>query len=77
MLKTMTRYLANFWLALDILINTLLAGDVETMSSRMGRDIKQGKRCTICSTVCWLLSRFWPDHCVNNVMTPINKTDQA
>lgn len=77
MLNKITRYLANFWLALDILLNTLLAGDVETMSSRMGRDIKAGTPCKVCTAVCWLLSRFWPDHCVHNVMEPLNKRNQA
>lgn len=67
------RYLARFWLALDILLNVVLGGDVETMSSRMGRKIRDGRRCAVCSAICWLLSRFWPSHCVNNIMEPLNK----
>jgi hypothetical protein len=66
-------YFARFLLALDILANTILGGDVETMSSRMGREIREGKRCAVCTGVCWLLSRFWPGHCVNNIMDPVNK----
>jgi hypothetical protein len=69
----MRTYLAKLWLALDILLNTLLGGDVETISSRMGRALKEGRRCLLCGPVCWLLSRFWPSHCVNNIMTPVNK----
>lgn len=67
------KYLANLWLALDILLNTVLAGDVETMSSRMGRMIRDRKPCRICGLVCWFLSRFWPDHCIHNIMQPVNK----
>lgn len=66
-------YLARVWLALDILLNTLLGGDVETISSRMGRAIQQGRRCAVCGAVCWLLSRWWPDHCIHNIMDPVNK----
>lgn len=66
-------YLRRVWKALDILLNVILGGDIETMSSRMGRNIKEGRRCPICTGVCWLLSCFWPSHCVNNIMTPLNK----
>lgn len=69
----MRAYFARLWLALDILLNTLLGGDVETISSRMGRAIKEGRRCLLCGLLCWLLSRFWPSHCVNNIMNPVNK----
>lgn len=69
----MRAYLARLWLAFDILLNTLIGGDVETMSSRMGRALKEGRRCVVCSSICWLLSRFWPDHCVHNIMTPVSK----
>jgi hypothetical protein len=69
----MKRYLANFWLASDIWLNTVFGGDVETMSSNMGRKLKEGRPCRFCSLVCWLLSRFWPDHCLHNIMNPVNK----
>lgn len=64
-------YLRRLWIALDILINVVLGGNIETMSSRMGRSIKEGKKCTACTVVCWLLSRFWPNHCINNIMDPL------
>lgn len=64
-------YLGRFWKALDILMNVILGGDIETMSSRMGRNIKEGKGCSLCNGICWLLSRFWPNHCVNNIMEPL------
>ena len=69
----MRAYVANFVLALDIWLNTLMGGDVETMSSRMGRALRDGRKCVLCTTVCWLLSRFWPSHCINNIMNPVNK----
>jgi hypothetical protein len=67
----MTGYLSRFWLALDILLNVLLGGQVETMSSRMGRALLEKRRCVLCKPVCWLLSRWWPDHCIHNIMDPI------
>lgn len=66
-------YLRRIWIALDIFINVILGGDIETMSSRMGRNIQGGQSCKVCTVVCWFLSRFWPDHCIHNIMTPINK----
>lgn len=71
----MRAYLARVALALDILANTVLAGEVETISSRMGRQLKDGRRCVACSAICWLLSRFWPGHCLNNIMQPMNRKD--
>lgn len=70
----MRAYLFRCFLALDILLNVILLGDVETLSSRMGRAIKEGRRCVLCGPVCWLLSRFWPDHCIHNIMNPVNKS---
>lgn len=69
----MIAYFARFWLALDILLNVLLGGQVETMSSRMGRALLENRRCVLCGPVCWLLSRWWPDHCIHNIMEPLNK----
>jgi hypothetical protein len=69
----MMTYLARFWLALDILLNVILGGDVETMSSRMGRAILQGRRCVLCRFTCRLLDVFWPGHCVHNIMEPFDK----
>jgi hypothetical protein len=69
----MMTYLARVWLALDILVNSILGGRVETMSSRMGRAIRDGSSCALCGAVCWLLSRWWPDHCVNNIMEPVDQ----
>jgi hypothetical protein len=63
-------YLRRIFVALDILINTILGGQVETLSSRMGKAIKQG-RCILCKLICGALDWRWKDHCVNNIKPPI------
>lgn len=72
-MSTLSGYLSRCWLALDILINTLLGGDVETLSSRMGRAILTGRRCAVCRVVCRLLDVFWPGHCIHNITNRVNK----
>jgi hypothetical protein len=69
----MKQYISNVWWAIDVLVNVSTGGRRETISSRMGRNIQQGKRCAFCRGVCWLLSRFWPDHCTHNIMEPLDK----
>ena len=69
----MLAYFGRIWLVIDILCNVLLLGHVETMSSRMGRAITEKRRCVVCGAVCWLLSRWWPDHCIHNIMEPLDK----
>lgn len=72
-MRALTAYVGRCWLALDILANVLLGGDVETISSRMGRALATGRRCLLCGLVCGLLDVFWPGHCLNNIMAPLNK----
>lgn len=62
------RYFARIWYALDILANVFAFGKVETMSSRMGKAIAEGKRCILCKILCGLLDLRWKDHCINNRM---------
>ena len=60
-------YFWNLWVALDQLFNTILAGDPdETLSSRMGKNIKNGK-CVLCKWVCKLLDKIDPDHCFKSI----------
>ena len=66
----MRAYLARAWIALDILINVLLGGAHETMSSRMGRKIRDRVPCALCRGVCRALDVFWPDHCIHNITEP-------
>ena len=58
------QYLANIMIALDQLVNTLLAGDPdETLSSRCGKRALI-KRCWLCLGLCWLLGLVHRDHCL-------------
>lgn len=72
-MNTLTAYLARCALAFDILLNTVLGGDVETISSRMGRALQQGRPCLLCRGVCRLLDLFWPGHCLHNIMNKVNR----
>jgi hypothetical protein len=66
-------YLSRLLLLLDMAINVLRGGRVETVSSAMGRAIKEGRRCILCKLICGALDRRWKDHCINNIMTPLDK----
>ncbi len=67
MMKFITRYFWNLLIAVDQLANTVFWGDPdETISSRMGRFIKQDN-CHICKIVCWFLDFVDPDHCKNSI----------
>lgn len=65
------RYLARFWWVLDILINVLRGGEVETMSSAMGKMIVAGNPGPIPCILCGLLDLRWKNHCINNRMEPL------
>jgi hypothetical protein len=61
--EKLSRYVWNLLITVDQLLNTILGGDPdETMSSRMGKDIREG-RCKICKGICYLLNFFEKDHC--------------
>jgi hypothetical protein len=66
-------YLGRVWLALDILLNTLAFGQVETMSSRMGKAIRDGRQCILCKVLCGLLNLRWKDHCIHNIMGGVER----
>lgn len=60
-------YFWNFLVAIDQLVNTLLGGDPdETLSSRMGKNIKEGK-CKFCKVICYLLNKIDANHCEKSV----------
>lgn len=63
-------WLSRCWFALDVLLNVLLGGMLETMSSRMGRAIRDNRPCGVCRVMCRLLDVFWPDHCIHNIQEP-------
>jgi len=60
-------YLKNLAIAVDQFANAVLLGDPdETLSSRMGKAIREG-RCRLCQPICRLLDRIDPrpgHHCL-------------
>jgi len=60
-------YFWNFLVAIDQLVNAMLGGDPdETLSSRMGKNIKAG-RCKLCKVICYFLNKVDPDHCLKSI----------
>jgi len=58
------KYFYNIFVSIDQLANTLLAGDPdETISSRIGKALKEGSTNKILINISNLLSRIQPDHC--------------
>jgi hypothetical protein len=62
----MKQYLINFAILLDELGNTLTGGDPgETISSRAGKGLKEGK--TWACVLCRFLDLFQKDHCLKSI----------
>lgn len=62
----MKQYLINFALFLDEGLNTLTGGDPgETVSSRAGKGLKEGK--TWACVLCRFLDLFQKDHCLKSI----------
>lgn len=67
----MCRYFLNVLIAIDQLLNALLAGDPdETISSRMGKYVARGRGFIPC-VLCKLLDIIFreKDHCKNSIET--------
>jgi len=67
----MCRYFLNVLIAIDQLLNALLAGDPdETISSRMGKYVARGRGLIPCM-LCKLLDVVFreKDHCKNSIET--------
>lgn len=62
------KYFWNILIAIDQLANALLAGDPdETISSRLGKKVREG-RCTFCYWICiHFLHRLDPNHCQKSI----------
>lgn len=61
------KYFWNILISIDQLANTLLFGNPdETISSRMGKQVREGK-CKGCYFICKLLHRIDPEHCHNSI----------
>jgi hypothetical protein len=62
------RYLWNIFLWLDQGLNTLLGGDPrETLSSRMGKYLRDKRKCVLCKVLCTLLNVIDKNHCAENI----------
>ena len=61
----MTRYFTNLLVALDQLLNAILAGDPdETLSSRCGKRVATVR---LCRCLCTLLDAIDPRHCQKHI----------
>lgn len=67
----MPAYLRRVWKALDVLLNVLRGGELETVSSACGKQIVAGNPCRACCLLCRLLDMRWKDHCINNRIDPL------
>lgn len=62
------RYIWNILISIDQLANTLLGGfPDETISSRMGKHIRDKKDCPVCRFLCKLLDVIDPGHCQKSI----------
>lgn len=63
----MKEYLWNLLISVDELFNTALKGNPdETISSRMGKQVRDGK-CRGCYYICRLLHIIDKDHCKKSI----------
>lgn len=62
------QYFGRLWWSVDVALNVLALGAVETMSSRMGKSLAAGSPGRIPCFLCGLLDLRWKNHCINNRM---------
>lgn len=61
------RWLWNLFIAIDQFFNALLLGDPdETISSRMGKHMRNG-HCRLCLKICKWLHKLDPEHCQKSI----------
>lgn len=58
---------------LDVIINRLFNGRVETISARAGRGVESGK--TWACLLCRVLNRIDPGHCESSIEDPLGRLD--
>jgi hypothetical protein len=67
------RYLKRLFVALDILINVLRGGELETVSSSCGKRLV-ATPCRLCGALCRFIETSfdgrWLGHCANNRREP-------
>lgn len=70
---TLIDVLMRLLILLDVAVNRLFNGRVETISARAGRGVESGKAwaCALCG----MLDRIDPDHCAKAVQDPLGRLD--
>ena len=67
------RYVKRLFVALDILVNVVRGGEIETASSACGKRLAT-KPCRVCGALCRFIETAfngrWSDHCANNRREP-------
>jgi hypothetical protein len=65
-------YFKRIFVTIDVLLNVLRGGDVETISSARGKDLAQPQPCRFRLKLCRFIDRLfggrWQGHCLNNRM---------
>ncbi len=63
-MKRVCKYIWNILIALDQLLNALLGGDPdETISSRIGKALREGRAGWFVRAIAWTLDKIDPHHC--------------
>lgn len=72
-LRTMRRSILLLLVLIDVMVNRLFNGRVETISSRAGRAMASGKKwgCILCR----ILDDIQKDHCANAMLDPLGSLD--
>jgi hypothetical protein len=73
MKNTLADVTMRLLILLDVVINRLFNGRVETISARAGRGVESGK--TWACFLCRLLDRIDPEHCEASVADPLGRLD--
>jgi hypothetical protein len=61
------QYFWNILISIDQFFNAVLFGNPdETLSSRMGKNVREGK-CKGCYFICRILHRLDPEHCKKSI----------
>lgn len=74
-MDTLAAWVKARWVALDKWLNwrALRGNRGETISSRCGRQLKDGDPTPACRCTCRGLDVFWPSHCLHNIQPEFEK----
>jgi hypothetical protein len=66
--QVLIRYIWNVLFGIDQLANAILGGDPdETISSRLGKHLRNNTSCWMCRFLCKFLNLFEKDHCIGAI----------